>query len=80
MQVANEPNQQRADRGDICKQKVVLQGQRRFWISPGGLEVIVAKYGQVYTCLTRNFELNVMVRSIFSFELLFFLLIPVKAF
>jgi len=37
----------------------------------GDLEGTKAKYRQAYTRLTRNFELNTMVKSFFSFESLF---------
>ena len=52
------------DKGGFAHIEVVLD-------FPGGLEVTGAKYRQLYTHLTRNFDLISMMRSIFSFESLF---------
>lgn len=51
-------------KGNFCRCMVVFD-------FPGGLEVTVAKYGQVYTHLTRNFKLDAVVMSILAFETLF---------
>ena len=51
--------------------KVVFARIEVVVLIPMGLEVTMAKYGQVNTHLTQNFDMNAVVRSIFLFETLF---------